>query len=548
MLLLGGAFAALRGPSLVEPTWYSDEGTYADIGRALLRGAHLYRDVWDNKPPGVYWLAAGVDALLGPSGRSFAAVLAVIVALMAAGVWVLGRRAGDHRLAFGAALVCIVLASLPNLEGDLFNAELAGAVLVVWALVLFAVPEPRPARAVAAGGLLGGALLCKGVFAFDVLAVAAVALWAGRSGVVAAAQARRHVLALAAGTAGVVAVALAAVAARGSLGGLLDVVLHQDVSYLQRTNGPGGSVLAGGAAHQQALDALLLATRVLFPLAVGAALAWRWSGRGRFWPAIVAFWLGSDLAAAMVSSREFPHYVLQAVPAAALAAALVARAAWQARSRTGGRRRAARAGCAVLTVFVVLAVWPVLQAAVVLPRAEVAWAGHDPFPPLETDSFRAAQLPTYYRLGWERLIGSATARQYDALFPTDLARLDATVALFERWARPRDRVFVWGTIHWSYALSDRLPAGRYVSLNSAYQVDPHAEARLIGELTARPPAVLVEDIPLAPGVIDLLRRLGYRRLPGAAAGDDAWVAPWARASSSAGSAGSAGPAGPGAAP
>src|SRR5579871_6477071 len=148
MLLLGGVFVALRAPSLAEPTWYSDEGTYADIGRALLRGAHLYRDVWDNKPPGVYWLAAVVDALFGPSGRAFAAVLAAIVALTAAGVWMLGERAGSvsgrtrgHRVAFGASLLCIVLASLPNLEGDLFNAELAGVVFVVWALVLLTSPR-----------------------------------------------------------------------------------------------------------------------------------------------------------------------------------------------------------------------------------------------------------------------------------------------------------------------------------------------------------------------------------------------------------------------
>ncbi len=223
----------------------------------------------------------------------------------------------------------------------------------------------------------------------------------------------------------------------------------------------------------------------------------------------------------MVSSREFPHYILQAVPAAALATALVVRAAWSAQPSRG-------CGWARLgAVVAVLAVWPVLQAAVVLPRAEVAWAEHDPFPPLETDSFRVAQLPTYYRLGWTRIVGAISVARFDALFPTDLSRLRATVALFDEWSRPRDRVFVWGTIHWSYALSDRLPAGRYVSLNSAYQVDPHAEPRLLSELRPRPPAVLVVDIPLVPALADLLQQLRYRRLPGAAGGDDAWVAPWA---------------------
>ena len=60
LLLLSATFVFLRLPSLAEPTWYSDEGTYADIGRSLLHGATLYHSVWDNKPPGMYWLAAAV--------------------------------------------------------------------------------------------------------------------------------------------------------------------------------------------------------------------------------------------------------------------------------------------------------------------------------------------------------------------------------------------------------------------------------------------------------------------------------------------------------
>ena len=84
---------------------------------------------------------------------------------------------------------------------------------------------------------------------------------------------------------------------------------------------------------------------------------------------------------------------------------------------------------------------------------------------------------------------------------------------------------MWGVVHWAYALSNRLPAGRYVSLNPAYTVDPGAQARLIAELTAHPPAILIADVPLTAPALDLLQRLNYQRLPGAAAGADAWIAP-----------------------
>ena len=52
------AFILLRLPSLIEPEWYGDEGIYRTIGLALSRGEVLYRDIWDNKPPLLYWMCA----------------------------------------------------------------------------------------------------------------------------------------------------------------------------------------------------------------------------------------------------------------------------------------------------------------------------------------------------------------------------------------------------------------------------------------------------------------------------------------------------------
>jgi len=51
VVVISSAFVLLRIPSFAEPMWYSDAGTYANIGWALNRGTRLYIDVWDNKPP-----------------------------------------------------------------------------------------------------------------------------------------------------------------------------------------------------------------------------------------------------------------------------------------------------------------------------------------------------------------------------------------------------------------------------------------------------------------------------------------------------------------
>jgi 4-amino-4-deoxy-L-arabinose transferase-like glycosyltransferase len=45
----------------------SDSGVFAYYGQQILHGRLLYRDIWDHKPPGVYYLNAAVFILLGQS-------------------------------------------------------------------------------------------------------------------------------------------------------------------------------------------------------------------------------------------------------------------------------------------------------------------------------------------------------------------------------------------------------------------------------------------------------------------------------------------------
>src|SRR4029077_14491291 len=111
----------------------------------------------------------------------------------------------------------------------------------------------------------------------------------------------------------------------------------------------------------------------------------------------------------MLSFRGFPHYVEQAEPALALAVAGIAVGLW----RKGGVRQLA-------AVVAVLATGPALQLALVVPRAEVAWANDRSLPGIESDAFTAADVGEYYRVGWERLLGARPAARFEALFPTDM--------------------------------------------------------------------------------------------------------------------------------
>src|SRR5258708_12217938 len=61
-LAVAAVLVVLRLPSLFEPAWSSDAGAYANIGRSLDLGGVLYSGIWDNKPPGLYWLSALITA------------------------------------------------------------------------------------------------------------------------------------------------------------------------------------------------------------------------------------------------------------------------------------------------------------------------------------------------------------------------------------------------------------------------------------------------------------------------------------------------------
>lgn len=64
-LALALLFVVLRSlPNLAAPMG-EDQATFGVIGRGLLEGRHLYRDLWDIKPPGMFWLYAPVVKLFG---------------------------------------------------------------------------------------------------------------------------------------------------------------------------------------------------------------------------------------------------------------------------------------------------------------------------------------------------------------------------------------------------------------------------------------------------------------------------------------------------
>lgn len=86
-----------------------DQATYCVIGRGLLDGARLYRDLWDNKPPGIFYLYAAIVKVFGPEMWSVG--LLDILWLLAISVFIfcftepsLGKAAAFFAVLVNAAL------------------------------------------------------------------------------------------------------------------------------------------------------------------------------------------------------------------------------------------------------------------------------------------------------------------------------------------------------------------------------------------------------------------------------------------------------------
>ncbi len=113
-------FFLLRLPSLFEPYWYGDEGIYQVLGMAMDQGRLLYRDIWDNKPPLLYFVYS-----LFNSDQFYVRLFSLIVGLLSVIIfYFLAKKLFNRdKIIFFATGLYAVLFGLPIIEGNIANAE-----------------------------------------------------------------------------------------------------------------------------------------------------------------------------------------------------------------------------------------------------------------------------------------------------------------------------------------------------------------------------------------------------------------------------------------
>lgn len=438
-----------------------DQGIYSVVADALLRGDAPYRDAWDFKPPGIYFVYALAKALLGPGMASVRWLEAAGLVSLWPAFAILSRRFAGGALPglLGAALATsghVWLGAWHTAQPESF-----GGVLLAWALVLATAAPASASRRdlalVGAGALyalaalmkppLGGGILVSGAFA-------AHAAWRAAKAKRARA-ALRPLCALALGGALPVVGTLAWLAAKGALPAAADALFGFAPAYTRMNFEPGSLRVF----LFRSVEFLLFRFSLLHPIGLVLLFA---------------------LPALAPREREGRLHVLGVLGFVLVGVALQ------------GRFFAYHYGAA-LHLVALLAGWGLWK----LARRDWRYAAG----PL---SLAALLLLLANANGLADPIGGgllARARSFDtgSARNAPLRRVAAYVAAH---TREDERIYVWGFEPLLYELAGRRPASRYIY--NAPQRAPWsrnaARAELMDELRAAPPAaILVESGDHHPG-------------------------------------------------
>ena len=134
--VLGVLLATLlwRLPSLFDPPWVNDEGTYFAVAQAMAHGYRLYDGVWENKPPALYLVYSAIYHSVGPNLLVLRVVTAVVVLVLVAYSWRLTAWFCGPEWAPAGSLAVGLVFGVPFLEGTTGNAEVFVALLAAAAV------------------------------------------------------------------------------------------------------------------------------------------------------------------------------------------------------------------------------------------------------------------------------------------------------------------------------------------------------------------------------------------------------------------------------
>jgi hypothetical protein len=416
-----------------------DQGVYTTIAWGLQRGLDLYRDMFEQKLPGIYLAYLAGFTIFGTGTHAiflidYAAGLATVIA-----VFGIGHRLQGPRFAALAAAIA-AFATFPAARfayGGFIERGITESFIIPLAAIAVGCGVTSAARdgvkwAAAAGILIGTAAVFKQT-ALIYLVVLVAWTWLVRD----LRHAVRFALIAAAGTLAVPALVLAWLASRGVVGDMWRATIEFNVAYLAV-----GDQSFGATLTRFAQEIFRRARRdeiwALGGLSAGAAvLSYRWqSAAASRVAALGVLWLAGALIATLANGpRLFTTYFIPSlVPLSLLIA-------WLFDQTLGSAVRARR-----VAGFVCLAL-----AGIMLVRS---------------GSLRQAATATWDDTRF--LFGRTPSQEYLQRFRSrgrevfNAATNERLAAYVQANTAPDERVFVFGMTAGTYFSSRRLPGSRFL--------------------------------------------------------------------------------------
>lgn len=184
LLLIVLLVVLLALPVLSYPMW-RDHGMYGNIARTILAGGTPYIDMWDIKPPPIYYLYAAAIAVVGPTTAAPRALDFAGFVLAAPALYLLASRLmGDRRVGIWAVFTYGVFYFTETYASLSQSDSLVTIPMIYAALCAHLAGDARGRRAVlyalGAGAFCGVILWFKHYYLFFVAALVIEHLWQRR--------------------------------------------------------------------------------------------------------------------------------------------------------------------------------------------------------------------------------------------------------------------------------------------------------------------------------------------------------------------------------
>ncbi|MGI6278241.1 MAG: hypothetical protein ACOYJ8_00250 [Patescibacteria group bacterium] len=464
LLVLLFLILVLRLPSLFEPFWYGDEGIYLTLGQSVRQGQTLYRDIHDNKPPLLYWLAA-------IAGNVFWFRFILLV-------WMMGTTIAFFKLAkkfFKSKNLTLVLTtlfvfltSLPIFEGPITNAEHFFIGLVILGVYFF-----LEEKLWHSGLMMGAAFLFKSPPLFDWSALLifsfllSFTLAKNKEDFFAKVKAKAP---LVIGFLIPPLLTFVFYALRpGALFYYWESAWLQNLPYLS----------SWGGQKEASLLSNQLFWRGIILMIVLLGIFWQrkfFLKNKRF--LLVFLWLFLAIFGAFLSSRPYPHYLLQVVAPLLILFGFLFVFLFEKKIR-------------LLLVGIIPVVFLV--------------AGFFSY------HFYTHTVVSYYQNFAQFALGRKNRQEYFSWFGQDVLENYQVVEFISQALPWNEEIFVWGNQPHIYALSRHLPAGRYTVAYHIRDFDRHQE--VLSAIKTNLPKIVVYDRDYRYSFPDLLTFLNKNYYP-----------------------------------